>query len=469
VNKNELRKHNILNNPNIIKTMIIMALPLFLSNLLKSFHDIVDSFYLARMDVSPETIASSLAAINIHWPIYNMFNAFGIGLSIAAVGIISQYVGAKQEKEAQIYSAKLITFAFSLGIIITALLFFSAPVISYLMGAKGQTSDFFITYLRYRSFEFPFYYVFAVYQSIRQARGDTMSPVILSASSILWNILFTWLLISVMKLGIHGAGISTLSAQLVIFPFVLVGLFKSKKHPNVDVKDLGYDKTILKEISRFALPSAISQLLSSLGFAVIQAMILSYGDVVSSGFSTGNRISGLLLNPAMAIGSVLAAFVGQNIGNNNPERALKSYKISRNMSFIFMVIGTAIALPLAPQLIVGIVGTKNPDINRVALEYSFWILTTQPLMALYTNYMSLYNGSGNNKFSLLISIIRLWGLRVPLVLFFMYGTSIGYQGIWYAMAISNVLILGLGHYLFRKVDFQKKVKTIDPKPTTATI
>ena len=90
-------------------------------------------------------------------------------------------------------------------------------------------------------------------------------------------------------------------------------------------------------------------------------------------------------------------------------------------------------------------------------------------MALYTNYMSLYNGSGNNKFSLLISIIRLWGLRVPLVLFFMYGTSIGYQGIWYAMAISNVLILGLGHYLFKKVDFQKKVKTIDAKPTTATI
>ena len=74
----------------------------------------------------------------------------------------------------------------------------------------------------------------------------------------------------------------------------------------------------LQKILKFII-TAISQLLSSLGFAVIQAMILSYGDVVSSGFSTGNRISGLLLNPAMAIGSVLAAFVGQNIGNNNSQ------------------------------------------------------------------------------------------------------------------------------------------------------
>lgn len=469
VTKNEVRKHNILYNPNMVKTMTIMALPLFLSNLLKSFHDIVDSFFLARMDVVPETIASSLAAINIHWPIYNMFNAFGIGLSIAAVGIISQYVGAKQEREAKVYSGKLITFAFTLGIIVTALLFFSAPLISYLMGAKGQTDEFFVRYLRYRSLEFPFYYVFAVYQSIRQARGDTVSPVILSVVSILWNILFTWLFISVMNMGIDGAGISTLSGQILIFPFVLWGLFKSKKHPNVELKDLGYDKNILKEISRFAFPSAISQMLSSLGFAVIQAMILSYGDVVSSGFSTGNRISSLLLNPAMAIGSVQAAFVGQNIGNNNPNRALKSYKISRNMSFIFMMVGISIAIPFAPQLIEAIVGNKNPEINKVALEYSFWILSTQPLMALFTNYMSLFNGSGNNKFSLLMSFVRLWGLRVPLVLFFMYGTTIGYPGIWYSMVISNVLILILGYYLFRKVDFQKKVKTIDSKPIKTTI
>ncbi len=44
MNKIEKRKHNILNNPNLMKTMIIMSLPLFFSNLLKRFHDIVDSF-----------------------------------------------------------------------------------------------------------------------------------------------------------------------------------------------------------------------------------------------------------------------------------------------------------------------------------------------------------------------------------------------------------------------------------------
>lgn len=461
--KVEKRKHNILNNPNLMKTMIVMSLPLFLSNLLKSFHDIVDSFFIARMDASKEIIQSSLAAINIHWSIYNLFNAFGIGLAVAAVGIVSQYVGAKQEEEASLYSAKLVSFSFVMGIIVMALLFLSAPLIAVLMGAKGHTYDFFVRYIRYRSVEFPFYFVFATYQAIRQARGDTTSPVILSVASIVWNLILTWIMVGSLNMGIDGAGISTLSAQIVIFPFVIYGLFFTKKHPKVHFKDLSFDKDIIKEITRFALPSAFSSMIANLGFAVVQSIILSYGEVVSSGFSTGNRISSILLNPALAIGSVQAAFIGQNIGANNKERAKKAYTTSRNISVIFMLVGISIAIPLAPQIIELIIGNKAPDINKVAQEYVIWLLLTQPMMAIYNTYMSLFNGSGNNKYSLAMSLIRLWLMRIPLVLFFKYLTNIGYSGIWYAMVISNVVILFVGFYLKGKVSFEKKVKNVISK------
>lgn len=460
MDKLQKRKDNILKNPNIIRVMILMSLPLFFSNLLKSFHDIVDSFFIARMDAPVQIMESSLAAINIHWSIYNLFNAFGIGLAVAAVGIVSQYVGAKQEKEATIYSAKLVSFGFVLGLIVTALLYFSAPYIANMMGAKEHTYTLFVEYIRFRSFEFPFYFVFAIYQSIRQARGDTISPVILSVGSIVWNLALTWVLVGNLNMGITGAGISTLTAQIVIFPFVIYGLFFTRKHPRIYVKDLGFDADIIKEISRFALPSAFSSMISSLGFAVIQSIILSYGEVVSSGFSTGNRISSILLNPAMAIGSVQAAFVGQNIGHGNKERAKQSYKAARNISVLFMLVGIAFAIPLSSQIIELIIGNKSPEINKVANEYAFWILATQPLMAMYNNYMSLFNGSGNNKYSLIMSSVRLWAMRIPLVLFFKYLTPFGYSGIWYAMAISNLIILGLGYYFYTKVSFEKKVRNI---------
>ena len=82
-------------------------------------------------------------------------------------------------------------------------------------------------------------------------------------------------------------GLSTLISQVVIVPLAIYNLFFTKKHSRITVKDLGVDIPILKEISIFALPSAAAHAFSALGFAVIQSMILSYGDVISSGFSTG--------------------------------------------------------------------------------------------------------------------------------------------------------------------------------------
>lgn len=451
------RKHLILEDKNIIKGLVIMALPLFASNLLKSLHDIVDSFFLARMDGSEEMIASTLAAINIHWPIYNIFNALGVGLGIAGVGIISQYLGSGKEKTAKIYAAKLLTFSFVLGLIVNALLFFGAPLIAQVMGATGSTADYAITYFRYRSMEFTFVYIFLAYQAIRQASGDTLSPVILSVVSILVNIFLTWLFISEFNMGITGAGLSTLIAQALIVPFAVYNLFFTKKHPRIEARDLGYDGLIIKEISKFALPSAAAQAFSSLGFAVIQAMILSYGEVVSSGFSTGNRISSLLLNPVMAIGSVVTAYIGQNIGANNAARAKKSYEVARNLSVIIMVFGVLIIIPFAKPIAEFIVGTHNPSIVAVTVEYSIWILGTQPLMAIFQTHLSAFNGSGNNKYAFIMTFTRLWILRVPLVLIFKYLTDVGYAGIWYAMVMSNLIVLFVGSYLYKKVKFQRKV------------
>ena len=346
-----------------------MMLPLFFSNMLKSLHDIVDSYFLARMNLPTDAIESSLAAINIHWPIYSIFNALGIGLGIAGVGIISQYIGSNKRAEATKYASKLVTYAATLGIIVNILLFVFAPFIARTMGASGLTLDYAITYFRYRSFEFSFVYLFLAYQSIRQADGDTMSPVILSVISIVLNMVLTWFFISVLNLGIHGAGISTLLSQALIMPFALVSLLKSKKHVRLKFSDLGFDKEIMTEITKFAMPSAASQAFSSLGFAVIQAMILSYGDTVSSGFGTGNRISSLILNPVMAIGAVLAAYVGQNIGNQNPMRAKRSYQVARRLSVIIMLVGIAFAIPFAKEIAELIVGSKNTGIVSVTVEY----------------------------------------------------------------------------------------------------
>jgi Na+-driven multidrug efflux pump len=159
----------------------------------------------------------------------------------------------------------------------------------------------------------------------------------------------------------------------------------------------------------------------------------------------------MLLMPVMALGSVLAAYVGQNIGAGNSDRARQAVKVSRNLALGISVVGFLILLPIRTGVVSLL--TNDPTTQELAKEYVFWVLLTQPLMALFQNYLSTFNGSGNTRYSFIMATVRLWVIRLPMILFMSKFTDLGASGIWYAMVISNLLILILGAWYYRKVDF----------------
>jgi len=464
-----IKKENlerILHEPSILKGIVIMAIPVFLNNLLKSLHDMVDAIFVARIDFPAEAVKeAALAAMNIHWPIFNFFMALGAGLGVATVAMVSQYVGADRRDLASKYASKLMTLAIIFGIAITLIFFLTSDQVlgynlfAWLMGARDDALKFAGQYFRIRSYEFVLVFIFVVYQAIRQATGETLFPVILNVGGIVVNILLTWLFISVFKWGIEGAAYATLIAHAAPIPFIIYDLFRSKKHITIKIPEMGLDLDTVQDMGRFAIPAAIGQAVSSLGFVVIQSIILRYGNEVSAGFSVGNRISSLLLNPVIAISSITAAYIGLNIGHHQPERAKQSYYVSRNLSFILMSVGVAIIIPLRFPIIGFILDSNTSDSYFISGEYTVWLLLTQPLMSLFQSYIGLFNGSGHSNFTLRMAMARLWGMRIPMVFLFMYLLpSNDYRGIFWAMMISNLLILPYGHYLKKSINYEVQVR-----------
>ena len=464
-----IKKQNIdriLNHKSILKGIVIMAIPVFLNNLLKSLHDLVDTVFIARMDVSSQsTLDSAFAALNIHWPIFSLFMALGAGLSIATVAMVSQYVGANRKDLASTYASKLIFLSVIFGLFITLIFFlvseyvFGYHLFAYLMGARGQTLSFAGTYFNIRSLEFVFVFIFLVYAAIRQSTGETLYPVLLNMIGILINIVLTYYFISVLKMQIEGAAYATLIAHIAPMPFVVYDLFKSKKHVTISIPKMNLDIETLKDMARFQIPASVGQAVSSLGFVLIQSIILRYGDHVSAGFSIGNRISSLLLNPVVAISTVSAAYIGLNIGHNQRERAKKSYEVARNLSFVIMVIGVMLIIPFRDQIIMLILNNNQSDTYKIATEYTLYLLLTQPLMGLFQSYIGLFNGSGYAKYTLRMAMVRLWGIRIPIVLLSLFLLQIdNYMGIYFAILFSNFVILFYGHYLKKSISYEVQVR-----------
>lgn len=183
---------------------------------------------------------------------------------------------------------------------------------------------------------------------------------------------------------------------------------------------------------------------------MLQAVILSYGDHVTAAFSIGNKVSNLLLMPVLAMGSVLAAYVGQNIGAGNGERPGGPIWSAGMWGCSSPSPGACCSSP-AGVLVTAL--TNDSATQAAAWEYMFWVLLTQPLMSLFQNYLGVFNGSGNTRFSFLMATARLWIIRLPLILLFKLFTDVGSTGIWYAMVLSNFIILIVGTLLFRRVSF----------------
>lgn len=446
------RTYLLLEEQNIYAAFIYLALPVMLANVLKSLHDLVDTYFIGQMENS----VSAQAGISITWPLLNIFMALSIGLAVAGVAVISQYLGGCEEQKAKEYVALLLILSSGIGVVFNIILYLIAPCVLGFMGAEGAVYEQALIYMRARSFEMPFLFIFTAFQATRQARGDTTTPVILSIIAIVINIVLTALFIQVFHMGILGAGLSTVIGQMVIVPIALYLMFSKRQQLHLTWKDLRINTSHLSKLIGIAMPSAGSQAFSSLGFLILQSIILAYGERVAAAFSLGNKISNLLLIPVSALGSVLAAFVGQNVGARNKKRAKKAYHVSRNVAVAIACVGGVIIYPNR-EFLLGLL-TNDHETLQIAMEYMFWVLLTQPLMSLFQNYMGVFNGSGNTKYSFYIATARLWVVRLPLILFMKNFTDLGRSGIWYAMVISNFIIIVYAMFLYRKVDFEPKIE-----------
>jgi putative MATE family efflux protein len=464
-----IKKENIeriLHHPSILKGIVIMAIPVFLNNILKSLHDLVDAIFISRMDAPSQSILDAgLAAVNIHWPVFSFFMALGTGLSVATIAMLSQYVGLNRKDLARGYASKLVLLSVVLALVVTLIFFLTSDQVvgynlfAYLMGARDEALVFAGRYFRIRSYEFVFVFVFVVYTAIRQATGETLFPVILNIIAILINIVLTWYFIIILKMGVEGAAYATLIAHILPMPIIIYDLFKSKKHLTISFNDMKFNIATLSEMNRFAVPAAIGQAISSLGFMVVQSVIIRYGNYVSAGFSVGNRISSLLLNPVVAISSVTAAFIGLNIGHAQPERAHKSYQIAKYMSLAISVFGAALIIPFRFSIIELILGTNESEAYQIAGIYTVWVLLTQPFMALFQSYVTLFNGSGHSHYTLKMAMLRLWGIRVPLVLLAVFLLpKDDYRGVFWAMMLSNIVIIFYGHHLKKNINYEVQVR-----------
>ncbi|MDD5219473.1 MAG: MATE family efflux transporter, partial [Candidatus Bipolaricaulis sp.] len=165
----------------ISSTLLRLAWPLMLSNLLQTLYNFTDRFWLARHS------SVGIAALALSWPLVFLVLSLGGGVTIAGTALVAQYTGARRTPEANLAAGQVMAFVAVVSVVLAAAGFFAARPILALMGAEPALTAAAAIYLRILYAGIPAMFGTFVVTALLNGSGDTVTPLWLMAGSVLLN------------------------------------------------------------------------------------------------------------------------------------------------------------------------------------------------------------------------------------------------------------------------------------------
>ncbi len=442
---NVLDKRDKILKGNLYEVIVSLSLPIMINNLIQTLYNLADGIWVSKIS------SVHFAATAFVFPVAFLFISLGIGISIAGTSILSQLIGASDYDSAKDYATQITVISLIVSILFAALGYILSPFIIKVMGAQGSLAEYSIIYLKITFLDMPFTYMFFVVNSIMNAQGNMVIPTILSGISAILNIILDPVFIFTFNMGIAGAAIATLISKAILAFAGFYILMKSGNFIKPCFKNIQFNKRIIKKIYRVGLPSSVGQSGAAVGFIVLNSFIASYGTATIAAFGMVNRITALIMQPAMGVGAALTSIIGQNIGSNQISRAKEAFIKSLNLTISFSVIG-CIMLLWKNRTVINFFMQSKDDITVISqgITYLNYITVSMPLMGIFSVLQGFFQGTGHTRYSMAMEIGRLWFIRLPMILFFKYFTGIGPSGIWFSMSFSNLLVCIYGYLIYRK-------------------
>lgn len=433
-----------------LKTSIIqMALPLMILNIFNSFYGLVDTFFVGKIS------ELSVGAISLTTPLLWCAMSIANGLAAGTTAIVSHYYGAQDYKKASRYATLILYFCFLFVLLLTVSTYFLChPILHYLKTPEEIYTESF-SYLQIMAFDYLGLFMITIYMAIKQACGNSKSGMLISALASILNMIFDPIFIFGFSLGVKGAAMATVISKWIVIPIILFSLCHKKQNVYINFRSFSFKIQEGIQILKLSLPCAFGQFLESLGFVLMNKYIIFYGAVAMSAYGIGEKLTNLYNIPIMAFSNVLPTFIGQNLGANQEKRARQSYNWTMFLSTIlsFIVFGLGMWW-MHPSIYLFV-----PDASASLLSYTstfvFFTLLTGPFCTWYFNLCAVFNGSGHTHISFLLSILRLWGTRIPLIYLFSKYTNVGIIGIWMSMLLSNIIVGSIAQILYWKYPWTK--------------
>ncbi len=392
----------------IFGPLVRFALPILLALFLQTMYGAVDMMVVGQFATAADVSAVSTAS----W-LMQLVTAFVVGIAVGTTVLLGRRLGEGNAAESgKIVGASIALFAI-LGIALTILMELLAVPLVRIMQTPPEAVDAALDYMRICSAGTVFIVAYNVLGSVFRGIGNSRIPLMAVAFACVFNIAGDYLLVGVFHMAAAGAAIATVAAQAlsVLFSFLII---RRQKLPfSFEKSDVKADPARMGAVLRLGFPIALQDVLVSISFLAITAIVNTLGVTVSAGVGVAEKLCGFIMLVPSAFSQAMSSFVAQNMGANEPQRARHGlvYGIAASLAVgVVMAYFTFFHGDLLAGLFVS---GKDPAVIAAAAEY----LKAYAIDCLFVSFLfcliGYFNGCGKTAFVMVQGIVGAFGVRVP--------------------------------------------------------
>ena len=424
--------------------VIAFSLPMLAGSAIQTGYSFVNAFWVGKL-----LGMAALAALTVSMPVLFVTIAIAAGLTLATNILVAQYFGARDwgRLKAAVQTSALLVSA--VGIILLALGLTFAERLLILINTPQDIFAVASSYLRIVLWTLPLSFGIFLIASMLRGIGDSRTPVYFQASSLGLNaildplLMFGWA--GFPKLGLNGTAWASICAQVAVILGLLI--YMPRKRPLVmpDWRHPGIDRATAWLLVKIGFPTMVQQSVVSVSMVVIVSLVSHFGSRADAAFGAGLRVDQVAFLPAITIGMAISTLAGQNIGAGQLSRVREIFWWGLLLSGVISAVIAALAIGL-PGLVLRIFLNED-DVIAIGVGYLRIVGFTYVLYAVMFVTNGVINGAGHTVPTTLMTMISLWGIRLPLaaILPRYLGDE---RGIWYGMlsSVACGMVMSLTYY-----------------------
>jgi putative MATE family efflux protein len=300
----------------------------------------------------------------------------------------------------------------------------------------------------------PFMYGFFFVMAVLRGAGDSKTPFIFLAASVVLDIALNPLLIFGLgpfpKMGIAGSATATLIAQSLSLTALIAHLYRSDHFLCIRGGEMAMfrvDWRIVRVLLVKGLPMGLQMIVVSSSMLVMITFVNRYGSQVTAAFAAAMQLWNYIQMPALALSASVSSMAAQNVGAGRWDRVSKI--ASTGVAFNFLIGGSLIAIVyLLNAHALGLFLPSVGDALSIATRINATILWSFAFFGVTMVLFGVVRATGATMPPLILLFFSLWVVRIPFA--YLLQDRWGQNAVWWSFPASSLvsMLLAISYYRY---------------------